>query len=147
MVKQALRSSMMSLSQSIWNGSMRRSACLEAAGQLSLRKLDLSLCLGTACGKGCLSENGPCHWRYRSGSMRGRQAMATFGRLLPVWFGACWGRKRTFKAGRFFKYQASSGEAFVMGQLTCASHARHLSIMPLEVTTTLLHLHGNVGPL
>ncbi|AMS29930.1 hypothetical protein AEM38_11510 [Hyphomonadaceae bacterium UKL13-1] len=39
MVKQFLRSSMLSSSQSTWNGSRLHSACREAARQLSLRKL------------------------------------------------------------------------------------------------------------
>jgi hypothetical protein len=39
MVKQFLRSLMFVLSQSTWNGSMRRSACLEAARQVLLRKI------------------------------------------------------------------------------------------------------------
>jgi hypothetical protein len=39
MVKQFLSSSMLGLSQRTWNGSMRRFACLEAAGQLFLRKM------------------------------------------------------------------------------------------------------------
>lgn len=39
MVKQILRSSTLGLSQITWKRSMRRSACLEAAAQLSLRKV------------------------------------------------------------------------------------------------------------
>ena len=39
MVKQFLNSFMWGLSQWTWNGSMRRSACLEAARRLLLRKL------------------------------------------------------------------------------------------------------------
>jgi len=38
---------------------MRRSACLEAARQFLLRKLEHGLCGGIACGKGCLSEKAP----------------------------------------------------------------------------------------
>jgi hypothetical protein len=39
MVKQPQRSSMLGLSQSTWNGSMHRFACLEAAPKFLLRKL------------------------------------------------------------------------------------------------------------
>ena len=41
-----------------------------------------------------------CAIAYRLGSMRGRYAMATFGRKEMVCFGAHGGRKRTFKGGQ-----------------------------------------------
>ena len=82
MVRQFLRSSRMGISQITWNGSMRRFACLEAIRQFCLGKLgrqggeidfadarsapldtpscahnlDLSLCVGIACGKADLGE-------------------------------------------------------------------------------------------
>jgi hypothetical protein len=40
MAKELLRSFLWGLSQITWNGLMRRSACLEAARQFSLRKLE-----------------------------------------------------------------------------------------------------------
>jgi len=56
LVKQFLKSVKSDVSQMTWKGSMRRSACLEAARQFLLLKLEHALCGGIACGKGGLSE-------------------------------------------------------------------------------------------
>ncbi len=57
MVKRSQRSSMLNLSQITWNAFKPRSAHLEAVGQFILCKLQRSLCLGRAGGKGCPSGN------------------------------------------------------------------------------------------
>jgi hypothetical protein len=84
---------MVRLSQMTWNGSTRRSACLEAAGQFLLRKMELSLCLSMACGKGLPSGKWAVLLAIKF--IADRHAMATSGRKEMVCFGFAFQRKQT----------------------------------------------------
>jgi hypothetical protein len=59
-------------------------------------KLEPCLFEGIACSKGCSKRKTPTSLADRSGSMRGRYAMATIGRKGMVCFGHTAGTKQTF---------------------------------------------------